>query len=958
MSVPGPRTSTALTLLTLALAAATPIAGCSSCEEAPEKCTGPADCMAGELCAMDGRCVPGAECVSDAECVAKDPRRECDLAAFTCVLREGFGDECDSRRPCAFGQFCSELLGRCFDADSSRSCTRRGQCPSEQICDRQANKCIPDVGCWGEGFCEDGELCDLVDHVCRTVSVECVSCFSSGTCAAPAECTNETKECLAPGVTGECRTGERCDPLGRCVQCTTSTDCGPGLFCNVALGRCESNTQCAEDPSLCPDTPDVTCVTCTAPEVCDARTRKCQAPAMICANDVECPGDQYCDVSLDPPVCQPRIPDCLNDRFEDTRNNNRFFDATPLDPAQGPLYGELALCPGDADWYHLVVPAGTYLTIDARFHQADGDIDLQLYLPDGATLLDESRSSNDNERVELAAGTDRELLLRVFLAIPSINPVPYSLVIARDPGEVCPDDANEPDDSAGDARALASDSPYEGRLCSADPDWFVIRAVPSKTRINAILDHVDNLGNLDLELYRAGATTPLLSSASSGDVERVSYDASYGGDYFLRVVGRAADTNVYTLRVELRESDLEACLDDFLEPNDVPGTAADGASHLDTTLQLSMCRGDEDWYAIDLGPGEVLTAEAGFRPGADLELRLYPGTVGDPRVAPLRQSTGTSPREHLAYRTSQAGNYLLRVHGHDPDQVSPYELRLGREPPFVTCPPDLADQMMRGTSIMDAWDLTLAPTRLDELTLCAGDEDYYRVLLQGGFTNVIRVQYVEADANLDMALFNAGGQQLVQTAGTGFDAKEIAVNVNGAGVAVVFLRVFRAAGFETRYNLTVDLVPIFNCFEDFAEPNETPAAPSLVASSTVTPIELHNLTLCPSAPNPFSGGGDEDYFEIVPPSAPIRIHASIEFQQGDLLLELLDPTGLERACLNIGGERCYSDGFELTEEVTFTATVARPYYLHVGSVYSSPNVQVRPPEADTPYTLRLEYTTP
>ena len=81
------------------------------------------------------------------------------------------------------------------------------------------------------------------------------------------------------------------------------------------------------------------------------------------------------------------------------------------------------------------------------------------------------------ERVEIEAGTDRTLLLRVFLAIPTITPVNYDLILARAPGTTCPDDTNEPDDSPGDAKTLTSDVPYEGRLCSADPDWFVLPAV-------------------------------------------------------------------------------------------------------------------------------------------------------------------------------------------------------------------------------------------------------------------------------------------------------------------------------------------------------------------------------------------------------------------------------------------------------------------------------------------------
>src|SRR5687768_1848797 len=207
--------------------------GCKDPDQTPT-CTTDTDCRMGERCTMDGKCVVGAECVNDQECVANDPRKQCNLETFACELREGFGDECDAARPCPFGKFCSTLLGLCLDSGTSRDCTRRAQCPTNQICDRAANKCIPDPGCYGDQFCETGELCDLVTHDCRTLAVECTSCILTGTCEGGLLCFVDTKECLASAQDAACGEGETCDPLGRCVQCTNSDQCGPGLFCNVA----------------------------------------------------------------------------------------------------------------------------------------------------------------------------------------------------------------------------------------------------------------------------------------------------------------------------------------------------------------------------------------------------------------------------------------------------------------------------------------------------------------------------------------------------------------------------------------------------------------------------------------------------------------------------------------------------------------------------------------------------
>lgn len=949
-------------LVSLALLLAAWAAACGDDENKlpPDgKCTIDGQCPEGQKCrTSDGACLANPECTDDAACFAKDPRKVCDTAAFTCVFKPPFADECDASRPCAFGQFCSALLGKCVDAATSRDCTRRGQCPTGQICDHASNKCIQNPGCYGDAFCEEGEVCDLVNHTCNALSIECTRCTGGTTCEGGALCFTDTNECLAGNATPACRTGEKCDPLGRCVQCTNNDQCGPGTFCNTALGRCDSNVQCADDESLCPMSPNVQCVICQTPQVCDPRTKRCQAPPMECENDVDCPNGQRCDKTLDPPICVMRIPDCLPDLLDEPRNDTQATAHT-LD-ATRTLFDELKLCPGDTDWYRIDVAAGTYLIIDARFRQSDGDIDLQLFLPDGRTLLDQSRSTTDNERVELDAGTDLTVFLRVFLATPVTNQIPYRLIVTRDAGSACMDDANEPDDTVAMAKALVSDRPYEGRLCPADPDWFVVSNVTPGTTMTATLDFRDSLGDLDLELLRAGSPVPILRSAGFSDRESITYAASFAGDYYFRVVGKGADTNVYSLRVNLREDPAMMCQDDRFEPNASPMMATVAPDMTgNVASDLSICAGDEDWFVVNLGPNELLTAEVSFAPGQDVELSLYePGAVRG-EDAPLRSSRGNNPREFVAYAPRTAGDYLLRVYGTSQSVVTPYELRIDRKPPFI-CAPDMPEMEGRGETMADPISLGDAPTRMDDLTLCLRgdgtfDEDWFSVALPAPAVSVIRLQYPGETSNLDFALLDETGQQLLASGGTGVDAKEIAVNVTGFGMVMAFLRVFSSGGNEAPYSISIDTIPQFDCRGDLAEPNDLRAMASMVLSSTITPIALSNLTLCATTPSPFTGVGDEDWFLLNPPRMGSRITASLMHQQGDLFMELYSPGGFVRACRNSGMDRCYSDRLGLSEDIAFTATVAAPYYLRVGSIYADPGIQVVPANAQTRYNLRLEY---
>lgn len=947
---------------------------CTCGEDPPMvQCMTDDQCREGERCIPSGQCVVGIECVTDEECTANDPRQLCNLEApeegtvgpeaFTCVFREGFGDECAADRPCPFGQFCSELHGQCYVSANARDCVRRAQCPSGQICDRNANKCVPDLGCYGDAFCEDGEFCDTVNRTCRAANIECVSCVLDGMCPGNELCLVETRECVLDISASVCNEGETCDPLGRCVQCTNSMECGPGLFCNVALGRCESNVQCVNDPSECPSTSEVRCVECVAPEVCDARTRRCQAPPMVCDSDIDCPGDQFCDRTLDPPICVARIPECLDDLLDEDAPNDTLATASPLDAMSGPLFDELRVCPGNQDWYRLDVEAGTYLTIDARFSHDVGDVELQLFLEDGRSLLDESRSTTDNERVELEVGTDLTVYLRVFLGTPTIRSVPYQLIVARDPGSLCDDDEAEPSDSRDMARQLVNDIPFDGRLCTGDPDWFVLRQIPAASRVTLDLTFTDNLGDLDLELYRANATTPTRRSASLTDDEQIVFDAPYGGDFFVRVVGRGADTNVYTIRAAIREGMGGACLDDPWEPND-SATVATATAALGPlpTSETTICGGDEDWYLVPLAFGDAVRAEIAFDPNADLDMKLYPPGAMDPNGSVVRQSIGFTGREHIGFRNFvEEGDYLLRVYGTTPGDIAQYDLDLEVKP-FSVCNPDAVDQQGRGNTMADPFSLGLPPAALYDLTLCDPDTDFYQLFLQGGFVNVLRLSFIPDDALLEMDLRLTNGALLFTSLPAGGipnaqGYREVFINVPGQGFAVVIMQVRKSDGTTSDYNITLDLQPMYNCVPDIGEPNNTSAMPSLIASSSVAPVMIEDLTMCTSQRDALNQG-DEDWYVLNPPEAGAVIDASIEFASGDMFLELFSPGARRRACTNLGPDRCYSDGNGLSERVTFTATTTAPYLLRAGSVWSSPNAAVRPADADTPYDLSVTYTRP
>lgn len=926
------RRSTVLTLL-LALAACSDDGG-----NGGEACTSDAACAPGERC-VEGACVSATTCISDAEC--GDPKRQC--LEGECQLRPGFGDACDAERPCEFGDFCSELLGLCLDASTARDCVRRSQCPSGQICDASANKCIPNPGCFGPAYCEPGETCDPVTRSCEVdVSRPCVACNADGACDGGLTCDDASSACVAPAEDTPCLAGEFCSVFGSCVECESNADCGDNLFCNVTLGRCESNTQCADDPSECPASPEVNCLLCERPLVCNRRTERCEAPPEPCEFDAECPEDEFCDLAQSPPVCALLPPTCLNDRFDASSRNNSAATATPIDAAR---LDDLALCPGDVDWLSTTVEAGTIITFDARFQHVRGDIEMQLFLDDGRTLIAEARSATDNERIRVEIGTERELRLRVFLARPVPAVVPYDLLITAEEGDVCADDAFEPND--GRAEAVELEGAVDAKICPADPDWFVLRDVPAGAAVDLSLEFVPNLGDLDLDVFRPGEPEPLLSSENRTTQESITFPAPFGGDFFVRVRGLGTDTNEYTLRPLIRPGDPSAaCFDDRFEPNDSGTTSATIAFPFEA--ELTLCPGDEDLFAVPFpGAGGVVSVELGHPPGVDLDVALYPAGDDILLETPLASSRSLGGREYFAFSSFDAQDLVVRVFGARPDDISSYELRIVLEESFV-CQPDPFDVAGLGETVDDPVLIGLAPTRSPELTLCSpSDRDFLSVFLLGGFRYETRLQWRRPNTSMslraylpDGTQFPDGGVQIGNSFTRGF-------NLPGTGAAIVVLEPQITAGVATDYTLVVDAFPLVTCTPDAFDPNETP---QLAAALTSFPVAARGLSLCPSQ------AGDEDWYrlELLPGE---RVEAEIRFEASDLLLELVQSDGVTRACVNADGQRCFSDGFMDSERIGFTATSTASYFLRVSSVYSAPGVPL-PPEVDTLYELDVDISAP
>ncbi len=117
---------------------------------------------------------------------------------------------------------------------------------------------------------------------------------------------------------------------------------------------------------------------------------------------------------------------CLADSLEPNQDR---AGARALMPG---TYPNLGICTGDDDFYAIALTAGQRLTVNARFSDAEGDVDIQLQNARG-TMVASSTSVTDDEAITYDVPTTDTYYLRVFLyGDAGSNPGNvYSLEVAR-----------------------------------------------------------------------------------------------------------------------------------------------------------------------------------------------------------------------------------------------------------------------------------------------------------------------------------------------------------------------------------------------------------------------------------------------------------------------------------------------------------------------------------------------
>jgi hypothetical protein len=455
-------------------------------------------------------------------------------------------------------------------------------------------------------------------------------------------------------------------------------------------------------------------------------------------------------------------------------------------------------------------------------------------------------------------------------------------------GAGCVDDAYEDNDSCGEAALVAPGTYPDLQICLDDDDWYAIEMDVGDT-LTATIRFEHALGDLDTVLVRPDCLGFLTLSASTTDVEQLTYTATAAGTYNLVVGSDHGAENQYEMEIEVRST---GCSDDVYEPNDdcvdavllAPGTYPG----------LQVCSGDLDWFAVELDAGDTLTTTIRFSHAlGDLDIVLMDTDCS----TWLGYGGSFTDDEQVKYTATAAGTYKLVV-GSDHGAENQYDMEI--EVRSTGCDDDVYEP---NDDCVDA--ALLAPGTYPGLQVCSGDLDWFAVELDAGDTLTTTIRFSHALGDLDMVLMDTDCSTWLGYGGSFTDDEQVTYTATAPGTYCFVIE--GHAGAENNYDLEI-VVSSTTCDDDVYEDNDDCGTAAVLAPGTYA-----GLRICV---------WDRDYY-AVELNAGDTVTMTILFSHalGDLDMVLFDTD-----CSTwLGYSNSSSDG----ETIAYTAATAGTYTLGV-----------------------------
>jgi len=226
------------------------------------------------------------------------------------------------------------------------------------------------------------------------------------------------------------------------------------------------------------------------------------------------------------------------------------------------------------------------------------------------------------------------------------------------------------------------------------------------------------------------------------------------------------------------------CTDDGREPDDSSGSATPYSS---AVSDGQICAGNSDFFSFSVGRGDRITVSVDFTSSSgdlDLELSDGGGTIVD-------TSAGISNTEEVEYcNASSATTLYARVFGYGGDENT-YSLSAAVSPdPGGCCTDDrFEDDDTRATARSVSFGSGSPAVAAFDGTVCSGDDDWIAIPMSGPGRIEADVVFVDADGDIDIALYDPAGVRLA-TGGSVTDDESVAADVSAAGTYALRVYVF------------------------------------------------------------------------------------------------------------------------------------------------------------------------
>jgi hypothetical protein len=554
--------------------------------------------------------------------------------------------------------------------------------------------------------------------------------------------------------------------------------------------------------------------------------------------------------------------------------------------------------------------------------------------------------------------------------------------------------------SAGDTYIIICDN--QMTICAGDVDYYRIHA-DTGSSLDVRLDNFS--GNLDLALYgpfadtqSINATTALVESATSDAVESVNTTSRSANYYLAKVFGRAGSNSAYDIQIQITEP-AAACAEDpfdqiaagsstptpatlIVDPAGLNDTSSDatqialvsGQSLSPHNSAMTLCKGDADWYQLgkdssgvfaNLDANQRVVVNLTLATGSAQGVLALSGGTDPANLSPATFNAATSKYISTIALTAADTAYYLKVEGSQQNTAAlSYELSMELQTPGA-CDEDILGDTNTGRndnpqaafvlSPNDGWPQAVDESNLytaqnaDILSLCPGNDDWYRIVAPASTQVLVWVEYDPTVADISLTLYDASVASIAtDTAGTLPLAGKLAISQH-AGRGYQFVRGYHSGSDHyialsnltgwplLDYKLGVQFVSE-TCVEDGSEENDTydtPSALILTRTSYNTQLErgvLNPLAIC-------SADADERDFYSVGLESGDLVNARVHYNPnaGGLDLKLHAPGAAgQNGSLATATDDAVAGSTGLLE-IEHTADAAGDYILRVLSQETSPS---------------------